>query len=353
MEVVRFTWKPSQTTWIQLKLKPLSPTSLRASPWSFGQKTSEIRIQTLAQAPPLQCTLRNWHEVFVHTNQLTSFKAKIGSKSFNQDFIPSFKKHGAFPAPAHLSCSTYSWWPWRQLSDIQPLFSRRSWSSPCREIISIQSKGFERVKNLGMVQRHQQAISHKFNVLGHEHLKMGDKHFETNMKNKNTNDPSFLENYLACHQGCHSKYHASVPFRTTRAYGDVWDPSDLPSRCQGTEFIPSKLHGKASPQSGKMFEWNLKDVFWGWLITWHQWTCRNYQNSSKAYLWCSRDPRHECLYFRLSFFTHLSSFLLWSLAEEQMNFRSASTATSDDRMDNIIGKPMLQHAIDETGKLCM
>lgn len=81
MEVVRFTWKPSQTTWIQLKLKPLSPTSLRASPWSFGQKTSEIRIQTLAQAPPLQCTLRNWHEVFVHTNQLTSFKAKIGSKS--------------------------------------------------------------------------------------------------------------------------------------------------------------------------------------------------------------------------------------------------------------------------------
>ena len=128
MNVVRFTWKPSQTTWIQWSwsLCPRHPSELHreASAKKHQKSASKPWHKLHPCSAPLGIDMRflftpiSWH----------LSKSKLGQK-VQRDFIPSFKKHGAFPAPAHLSCSTYSWWPWRQLSDIQPLFSRRSWSS--------------------------------------------------------------------------------------------------------------------------------------------------------------------------------------------------------------------------------
>lgn len=203
-----------------------------------------------------------------------------------------------------------------------------------------------------MVQRHQQAISHKFNVLGHEHLKMGDKHFETNMKNKNTNDPSFLENYLACHQGCHSKYHASVPFRTTRAYGDVWIRVIFHLGAKGLSSFPANCTVKLHLKVEKCWVKSQRCL----LGMANHMASVNLQKLSKLFksipLMLKRSTTWVPIFSLVIFYPSFIIFALkpgWGTNE----FSFGIYSTSDDRMDNIIGKPMLQHAIDETGKLCM
>ena len=77
MKVVRFTWIPSQTTWIHWSLCPRHPSELHHE--ASAKKHQKSASKPWHKLHP--CSAPLGIEVFVHTNQLTSFKAKIGSKS--------------------------------------------------------------------------------------------------------------------------------------------------------------------------------------------------------------------------------------------------------------------------------
>ena len=308
-----------------MKLKPLSPTSLRASPWSFGQKTSEIRIQTLAQAPPLQCTLRNWHEVFVHTNQLTSFKAKIGSKSSTR-LHPKLQKTWCFSCSCtfvvfniFMVAMTPAFWYSATLFSKKLVF-------PCREIISIQSKGFERWKILGWFSDINKRSATNSMYWAMSTWKWGTNTLKQTWKIKIQTTSVFLKNYLACHQGCHSKCHASVPFRTTRAYGDVWIRVVFHLGAEGLSSFPANCTVKLHLKVEKCWVKSQRCL----LGMANHMASVNLPKLSKLFksipLMLKRSTTWVPIFSLVIFVTHLSPFLLWSLAEEQMNFRSASTA---------------------------
>lgn len=181
------------------------------------------------------------------------------------------------------------------------------------------------------------------------------------MKNKSKNDHRLLEKLKL------PRTSPRLPFqmrcqRSIQNYypvGLIWrclDPGGLPSAgAEGLSSFPAnctvKLHLKVE-QSWVKSQRCLSAMA-------SHMASVNLQKLSKLFksipLMLKRSTTWVPIFSLVIFYRFYQSFTIFALKPGwgTNEFSFGIYSTSDDRMDNIIGKPMLQHAIDETGKLRM
>lgn len=351
MKVVRFTWKPSQTTWIHWSwsLCPRHPSELHreASAKKHQKSASKPWHKLHPCSAPLGIDMRflftpiSWH----------LSKPKLGQK-VQPRLHPKLQKTWCFSCSCtfvvfnvFMVAMTPAFWYSATLFSKKLVF-------PCREIISIQSKGFERWKILGWFSDINKRSATNSMYWAMSTWKWGTNTLKQTWKIKIQTTRVFLKNYLARHQGCHSNCHASVPFRTTRAYGDVWIRVVFHLCAKGLSSFPANCTVKLHLKVEKCWVKSQRCL----LGMANHMASVNLQKLSKLFksipLMLKRSTTWVPTFSLVIFYPSFTIFALklgWGTNE----FSFGLYSTSDDRMDNIIGKPMLQHAIDETGKLRM